>query len=62
MLAICKTNDAFEDTLTSGKEYLIKELRNASLMIEDDQGDPRWYGLARFRLSITKLDALRAAL
>lgn len=62
MLAICKTNDAFEDSLTSGKEYSIKELRNASLLIEDDRGEPRWYGLARFRLAIARLDALRAAL
>ena len=50
MIAICKTNDAFEDTLTSGKQYPIRELRNASLLIEDDQGDKRWFGLSRFKL------------
>ncbi|MEH6652439.1 MAG: hypothetical protein V7707_20680 [Motiliproteus sp.] len=50
MLAICKTNGAFEDTLTSGKEYLVRELRNASVMIVDDQGDTRWFGMSRFTL------------
>jgi hypothetical protein len=52
MFAICKTNDAFEDTLTSGKEYPVRELRNASLLIEDDQGNKRWFGLSRFKLKV----------
>ncbi|MEH6652107.1 MAG: hypothetical protein V7707_18955 [Motiliproteus sp.] len=61
MLAICKTNDAFEDTLTSGKEYPIRELRNASVMIEDDQGDNRWFGLSRFKLEAVNAEATRVA-
>ena len=62
MLAICKTNTAFEDTLTSGKEYPVMELRNASLMIEDDQGDKRWYGMTRFKLEAANSKASRVTL
>ncbi|MEH6472314.1 MAG: hypothetical protein V7752_13785 [Halopseudomonas sp.] len=61
MFAICTTNDAFEDTLTSGKEYPIKELRNASLLIDDDQGEPRWFGLSRFKLATAELEAIQVA-
>ncbi|RDE24754.1 hypothetical protein DV711_03990 [Motiliproteus coralliicola] len=59
MIATCKTNDSFEDILTQGKTYRVRELRNASLMIVDDTGDLRWFGLSRFKLGIAKLDNLR---
>lgn len=61
MIATCKTNDAFEDSLTSGKAYRVRELRNASVQIEDDTGGKRWFGLSRFKLGIVRLNALRAS-
>lgn len=50
MIALCKTNEAFEDTLTSHQSYRILELRNASVLILNDKGEARWYGLGRFTL------------
>jgi hypothetical protein len=50
MIARCKTNDAFEDTLTTHKPYPIVALRNASVLILNDRGQERWYGVSRFQL------------
>lgn len=50
MIALCKTNEAFEDILTSGKGYRVIELRNGSVLLADDQGNQRWFGLSRFAL------------
>lgn len=49
MIAICKTNDAFEDSLLAGKEYQVKELRNGSVLIDSEAG-PRWFGVGRFEI------------
>ena len=59
MFAVCQTNEAFEDSLTTGKAYRVRELRNASLMIENDNGIRRWFGLSRFKLRSSKLDVFR---
>ncbi|WP_210395217.1 hypothetical protein [Motiliproteus sediminis] len=50
MIALCKTNEAFEDILTSGKSYSVIELRNGSVLLADDRGNKRWFGLSRFAL------------
>ena len=51
MIAICKSNEAFEDTLTSYKSYNPIRLTNASIMILNDQGEVRWYGVDKFKLT-----------
>jgi len=48
MIAICKSNEAFEDILTAGKHYTVLELRNGSVRVIDDRGSQRWFGLSRF--------------
>lgn len=58
MIACCKTNDAFEDILTTGKRYPIVEIRNGSLQVVDDSGMPRWFGLSRFQLHAGQPEAV----
>jgi len=50
MIALCKSNDAFEDILTTGKPYTILEIRNGSVRVLDDRGQRRWFGLSRFSI------------
>ncbi len=51
MIAICKTSEAFEDRLTTGRSYPLISLRNASVRIINDAGELCWYGLGRFTLA-----------
>ncbi|MEH6627712.1 MAG: hypothetical protein V7739_14805 [Motiliproteus sp.] len=50
MNVICKTNEAFEDSLTSKETYNLIRMKNASLLIVNDLGEMRWYGANRFEL------------
>lgn len=50
MIAICKTNDAFEDQLTTDGQYPILEVRGGSVLIETDCGHRRWFASGRFLL------------
>ncbi len=46
----CKTNEAFEDSLTSKQSYNLIQMKNSSLLIVNDLGEMRWYGATRFEL------------
>ncbi len=50
MNVVCKTNEAFEDTLTSSKAYNLIRMSNSSVLIVNDMGEARWYGANRFVL------------
>ncbi|OMH32620.1 hypothetical protein [Motiliproteus sp. MSK22-1] len=51
MIAICKSNEAFEDSLTIYKSYNLIQLANASILILNDRGEIRWYGVDKFKLA-----------
>ena len=49
MLAICKTDEGFEDLIKTGTEYYVHQLVGNSVLIETKKGD-RWLGVCNFRL------------
>lgn len=51
MFVICKTNEAFEDQLTSGERYAVIGMGDNSYLIRNDRGEQRWYGRSRFVIS-----------
>ena len=54
MLVICTNNAAFEDQLVIDQSYFAIELEGESVLIVNERGYRRWYGLAgKFRLSMT---------
>jgi hypothetical protein len=44
----CTDNDGFEDQLTAGTLYAVKEFKGGSVQIANDKGDMRWYGTCKF--------------
>lgn len=51
MFVTCKSNDAFEDQLTTGKKYTVVGLGENSYLISNDKGEERWYGRSQFVIS-----------
>ncbi|WP_165839957.1 MULTISPECIES: hypothetical protein [Motiliproteus] len=52
MIIECICNDGFEDQLTSSYEYTIVKMGSNSVLIENDQGQTRWYGTRRFEFKL----------
>ncbi|MCW8884378.1 MAG: hypothetical protein OQK12_03865 [Motiliproteus sp.] len=50
MKVVCKTNEAFEDALTTSNTYNLIRMKNTSVLIINDLGEARWYGAGRFLL------------
>lgn len=50
MLITCHCNEGFEDMLTPGKEYRAADIRHGSVLVDDDTGRRRWFGLGKFTL------------
>lgn len=44
----CKNDDGFEDQLTSGITYAIRDVGVNSYLIENDKEELRWYGQHNF--------------
>lgn len=55
---LCTTNEAFEDQLTKNKTYKAKERGACSILIEDDKGVERWYGLQKFVIDDESTEAM----
>ena len=51
MYVTCNTNGGFEDQLTTGGEYAVKEIGENSYLIENDQKEQRWYGQQNFKVN-----------
>lgn len=47
----CKSNEAFEDQLTTGNTYCVIEMKGASYLVANDNGTQRWYGNINFTLA-----------
>ncbi len=47
---VCTNDEAFEDTLTQGREYRLFQLQNSSVQLVNDKGEMRWYGTGKFRI------------
>lgn len=50
MTMTCISADGFEDQLTGGAEYRALEIKGGSVLLRNDAGAERWYGLSKFQL------------
>lgn len=48
----CKDASGFEDQLTDGAVYQVKEEKNGGFKIINDKGEERWYGEFHFSLQV----------
>jgi hypothetical protein len=46
----CTDNGGFEDQLSNDRLYRVKEFKGASVQIENDLSQVRWYGLSKFKI------------
>lgn len=46
----CKDSNGFEDQLTAGMYYAVGGRKNNSVLIKNDQGQTRWYGMMHFEV------------
>ena len=46
----CKSDEAFEDQLTTGADYDVLSVEGGSYLIKNDNGIVRWYGNIHFKL------------
>jgi len=54
MHVLCVDEAGFEDQLTEGQTYPVALIGNggSSYQVENDQGDRRWYGEAKFEVVV----------
>ncbi len=50
MIILCIDNGGFEDQLKTNLTYAVKERGKNSYLIENDSGQKRWYGTAKFEV------------
>lgn len=56
MFVECIDNSGFEDQLTQSQSpqerifYGVQELEGGSVLIKNDMGEKRWYGMMHFRI------------
>ena len=50
MIISCKDNGGFEDNLTEAKPYTVLKRGGNSYLIDNDLGQKRWYGTAKFSI------------
>jgi hypothetical protein len=46
----CTDNDGFEDQLAPGGLYTVEEFKGGSVLIVNNNGTVRWYGLSKFKI------------
>jgi hypothetical protein len=59
-LVKCLSNVAFEDQLTPGDTYAVRDRKNDSVFIKDDRGVERWFGRGKFEGAGDHLSASEA--
>lgn len=51
MIIECVDDGGFEDQLNTGGQYEVDEIGENSYLIENDTGQKRWYGTAKFKVA-----------
>lgn len=52
MIISCHDKSGFEDQLTETKPYTVLKRGENSYLIENDLGQERWYGIAKFSIEL----------
>lgn len=52
MTIICDCNDGFEDSVSIGSSYEVKEIGANGYLIETDEGCEKWLGGHRFTVEV----------